>query len=103
MNLATVRGNRGELDELVEAELGAYMAAHRSTFDIIVCCDTSSTRASFRPPSRPRPSRCGPVASYRIAGTLSRKDADAVEAYLAECEAKALRQLSGPPSESLAA
>ena len=27
-------------DELVEAELGAYMAAHPSSFDIIVCCDT---------------------------------------------------------------
>jgi predicted TPR repeat methyltransferase len=27
-------------DELVEAELGAYMTAHPSSFDIIVCCDT---------------------------------------------------------------
>jgi predicted TPR repeat methyltransferase len=27
-------------DELVEAELGAYMAAHPSSFDIIVSCDT---------------------------------------------------------------
>ena len=27
-------------DELVEAELGAYMAAHPSSFSIIVCCDT---------------------------------------------------------------
>jgi len=27
-------------DELVEAELGAYMAAHPSPFNIIVCCDT---------------------------------------------------------------
>ena len=27
-------------DELVEAELGAYMAAHPSSFDVIVCCDT---------------------------------------------------------------
>ncbi len=27
-------------DELVEAELSAYMTAHPSSFDIIVCCDT---------------------------------------------------------------
>jgi predicted TPR repeat methyltransferase len=27
-------------DELVEAELGAYLTAHPSSFDIIVCCDT---------------------------------------------------------------
>jgi predicted TPR repeat methyltransferase len=33
--------DRRELyDELVEVELGAYMAAHPSSFDIIVCCDT---------------------------------------------------------------
>ncbi len=27
-------------DELVEGELGAYMAAHPASFDVIVCCDT---------------------------------------------------------------
>lgn len=27
-------------DELIEAELGAYMAAHPFTFDVIVACDT---------------------------------------------------------------
>jgi len=27
-------------DELVEAELGAYLTAHPSSFNIIVCCDT---------------------------------------------------------------
>jgi predicted TPR repeat methyltransferase len=27
-------------DELAKAELGAYMAAHASSFDVIVCCDT---------------------------------------------------------------
>jgi predicted TPR repeat methyltransferase len=31
---------RGLYDELIESELGAYMAAHPSTFDVVVCCDT---------------------------------------------------------------
>jgi len=31
---------RALYDELVEAELGAYLAAHPSSFNIIVCCDT---------------------------------------------------------------
>ena len=31
---------RGLYDDLVEAELAAYMAAHPSSFDVIVCCDT---------------------------------------------------------------
>jgi hypothetical protein len=41
--------------------------------------------------------------AYRIASTLSGRDADAVEAYAAECEAKALRHLSAVPLESCAA
>ena len=34
------RYSRALYDELVEAELGAYLAAHPSSFNIIVCCDT---------------------------------------------------------------